>query len=84
MILTHCPACSGQTGNLRHRPRWRRLAVAFTKTIAGFTVGGVPVGNGTVGNFSGSAAAYTFGVTPNAVGQAAVDNADNADMDSDE
>ena len=49
------------------------VAVAFSKTVTGFTVNDVTVGNGTAGNFSGSGAAYTFNVTPNAIGQVTVD-----------
>ena len=49
------------------------VAVAFTETVTGFTAGDVAVGNGTVSNFLGSAAAYTFDVTPNAIGQVTVD-----------
>ena len=49
------------------------MAAAFSKTVTGFTVGDVTVVNGTAGNFSGSGAAYTFDVTPNAIGQVTVD-----------
>ena len=49
------------------------VAAAFTKTVTGFTVDDVRVGNGAAGNFSGSGAAYTFDVTPKAIGQVTVD-----------
>ena len=59
------------------------VAAAFTKPVTGFTVDDVTVENGTVGNFLGSAAAYTFDVTPNAIGQVTVDIAVDAAVDSD-
>ena len=43
----------------------------------------VTVGNGTAGNFSGSSAAYTFDVTPNAIGQVTVDIAADVAEDAD-
>ena len=58
------------------------VAATFTKTVTGFTVDDVTVSNGTVGNFLGSATAYTFDVTPNAIGQVAVDIAANVAQDA--
>ena len=58
------------------------VEAAFTKTVTGFTVDDVAVGNGVVGNFLGSAAAYTFDVTPNAIGQVTVDIAANVAEDA--
>ena len=59
------------------------VAVVFTKAVTGFTVEDVTVAKGTAGNFSGSGAAYTFGVTPNAIGRVAVDIAADTAMDAD-
>ena len=59
------------------------VAATFTKTVTGFTVDDVTTGNGTVDNFLGSAAAYTFDVTPNAIGQVTVDIAANVAEDAD-
>ena len=58
------------------------VAATFTKTVTGFTVDDVTVRNGTVGNFQGSDAAYTFDVTPNAIGQVTVDIAANVAQDA--
>ena len=59
------------------------VAATFTKTVTGFTVDDITVGNGMAGNFSGSAAAYTFDVTPNAIGQVTVDIAADVAEDTD-
>ena len=59
------------------------VAATFTKTVTGFTVDDVTVGNGTTGNFLGSDAAYTFDVTPNAIGQVTVDIGANVAEDAD-
>ena len=59
------------------------VAAAFTKTVTGFTVDDVAVGNGVVGNFLGSGADYTFDVTPDAIGQVTVDIAANIAEDTD-
>ena len=59
------------------------VAVTFTEPVTGFTAGDVTVANGTAGNFSGSDAAYTFDVTPNAIGQITVDIAADVAEDTD-
>ena len=59
------------------------VAATFTKTVTGFTVDDVTVDNASVGNFLGSDAAYTFDVTPNAIGQVTVDIPANMAQDAD-
>ena len=59
------------------------VAATFTKTVTGFTVDDVTVSNASVGNFLGSDAAYTFDVTPNAIGQVTVDITANVAVDAD-
>ena len=59
------------------------VAATFTKAVTGFTVADVTVGNGTAGDFSGSGTAYTFNVTPNAIGQVTVDIAADVAVDAD-
>ena len=59
------------------------VAATFTKSVTGFTVDDITVGNGTAGNFSGSGAAYTFNVTPNTLGQVTVDIAAGVAVDTD-
>src|SRR6266850_1919841 len=40
------------------------FTVLFSEPVIGFTITGITVSNGTVGNFSGSGASYSFDVTP--------------------
>ena len=49
------------------------LTAAFSRPVSGFTVDDITVGNGTVDNFAGSGAVYTFDVTPNDIGEVTVD-----------
>ncbi len=48
------------------------VAVAFSAAVTGFTSSDVTVTNGTVGNFAGSGASYTFDVTATATGTVTV------------
>ena len=59
------------------------LTAAFSRPVSGFTVDDITVGNGTVGNFAGSGAVYTFDVTPNDIGEVTVDIAAGAAEDTD-
>jgi uncharacterized protein (DUF2141 family) len=58
------------------------VTVTFTEAVTGFSAAGVRVGNGTVGNFAGSGATYTFDVTPAATGPVTVSLAANAARDA--
>ena len=49
------------------------LTATFSRPVSGFTVDDITVGKGTVGNFAGSGAVYTFDVTPNDIGEVTVD-----------
>ena len=49
------------------------LTATFSEPVSGFTVDDISVGKGTVGNFAGSGAVYTFDVTPNDIGEVTVD-----------
>ena len=49
------------------------LEAAFSEPVSGFALEDVNLANGVAGNFAGSGAVYTFDVTPNAIGEAAVD-----------
>ena len=49
------------------------LTATFSESVTGFSLTDIAVRNGTVGNFAGSGAAYTFEVTPNAIGEVTVD-----------
>ena len=60
------------------------VSATFTKTVSGFALDDVTVVNGTASNFSGSADAYTFDVTPNGIGQVTVDVGGDVAQDSDE
>ena len=48
------------------------LTATFSRPVSGFTVDDITVGNGTVGNFAGSGAVYTFDVTPDDIGEVTV------------
>ena len=49
------------------------LEATFSEPVSGFALEDVSVANGIAGNFTGSGAVYTFDVTPNAIGEVAVD-----------
>ena len=49
------------------------VAVTFSEPVFGFTIDGIIAANGSVSNFTGSGAVYTFDVTPDAIGEVAVD-----------
>ena len=59
------------------------LTATFSRPVFGFTVDDINVGNGTVGNFAGSGAVYTFDVTPDAIGEVTVDIAAGVAEDAD-
>jgi hypothetical protein len=48
------------------------FTVTFSAAVTGFVAGGVTVTNGTVGNWAGAGAVYTFDVTPTANGTVTV------------
>ena len=58
------------------------LTATFSRPVSGFTVDDITIGNGTVGNFAGSGAVYTFDVTPNEIGEVTVDIAAGAAEDA--
>ena len=49
------------------------VMATFSEPVSGFVVEDIVVGNGTVSNFAGSGAVYTFDVTPNTIGEVTVD-----------
>ncbi|MBI3358313.1 MAG: autotransporter-associated beta strand repeat-containing protein [Nitrospirae bacterium] len=49
------------------------VTVTFTKTVTGFTAGDIVTSNGTVSNFAGSGADYTFDLTPGVNGLVTAD-----------
>ena len=49
------------------------MMATFSEPVSGFVVEDIVVGNGTVSNFAGSGAVYTFDVTPNTIGEVTVD-----------
>ena len=59
------------------------LEATFSEPVAGFSLEDVSVANGVAGNFAGSGAVYTFDVTPNAIGEVAVDVAAGVAEDAD-
>ena len=59
------------------------VAVTFSEPVLGFTIDGIIAANGSVSNFTGSGAVYTFDVTPDAIGEVAVDIAAGAATDAD-
>ena len=59
------------------------LTATFSRPVSGFTVDDITVGNGTAGNFAGGGAVYTFDVTPNDIGEVAVDISAGAVEDAD-
>ncbi len=59
------------------------LEATFSEPVSGFALEDVSVANGVAGNFAGSGAVYTFGVTPNAIGEVTVNIAAGAAEDAD-
>ena len=59
------------------------LEVTFSEPVTGFSLEDISVANGTAGNLAGSGAVYTFDVTPNAIGEVAVDIAEGVAQDAD-
>jgi Ca2+-binding RTX toxin-like protein/RNA 3'-terminal phosphate cyclase len=57
------------------------VTATFSEDVVDFTAGDVTVTNGTVGNFSGSGATYTFSVIPGSNGTVTVDVADSVATD---
>jgi hypothetical protein len=49
------------------------VTVQFSETVTGFTASDIVAGNGTVGNFSGSGANYSFNLTPSGQGLVTAD-----------
>lgn len=58
------------------------FTVTFSESVTNFTAGDITIGNGTIGNFSGSGTTYTFNVTPAAIGNVTVDVAANVAEDA--
>jgi CSLREA domain-containing protein len=57
------------------------VTVTFSEPVTGFTIGDIVPGNGTVGNFAGSGASYTFDLTPTGPGPVSADIAGGAAID---
>jgi hypothetical protein len=57
------------------------VTVTFSSDVTGFADGDVTVSNGTLSNFAGSGAAYSFDVAPTAEGNVIVDIVDGAAQD---
>ena len=58
------------------------LTVTFSRPVSGFAIEDITVGNAAVSNFAGSGAVYTFDVTPNDIGEVAVDISAGAAKDA--
>lgn len=58
------------------------LSINFNRTVAGFDVSDLNVGNGSAGDFSGSGSSYTANITPTAAGTVTVDIAANSLTDA--
>lgn len=58
------------------------FTVTFSESVTNFTAGDITIGNGTIGNFSGSGTTYAFNVTPAAIGNVTVDVAANVAEDA--
>ena len=58
------------------------VTVAFSESVTGFTSSDIIAGNGTVSNFAGSDASYTFDLTPAGQGLVTADIAAGAASDS--
>ena len=57
------------------------VTVTFSEPVTGFTTGDIVPGNGTVGNFAGSGASYTFDLTPTSPGPVSADIAGGVSID---
>ncbi|MCV6611374.1 MAG: Ig-like domain-containing protein [Amphritea sp.] len=57
------------------------VTVTFSEAVSGFTSGDVTLSNGTLSNFAGSGASYSFTVTPAGPGAVTVDVAANVAQD---
>ena len=60
VVLTSSSVSSGG----RSIAAYQDFTATFSETVTGFVVGDITVTNGTLSNFSGSGAVYTFRVTP--------------------
>jgi hypothetical protein len=58
------------------------VTVTFTESVTGFTAGDITAGNGTVSNFAGSGASYSFDLTPTADGSVTADIAASVAQDA--
>jgi hypothetical protein len=58
------------------------MTATFSESVSGFTAADLTITNGTLSNFSGSGATYTFDVTPTAGGTVAASIAANAALDA--
>ena len=59
------------------------LEATFSEPVTGFSLEDISVANGVASNFSGSGSVYAFEVTPNAIGEVAVDIAADVAEDAD-
>ena len=59
------------------------LEATFSEPVTGFSLEDISVANGVASNFSGSGSVYAFAVTPNAIGEVAVDIAADVAEDAD-
>ena len=59
------------------------MTATFSWPVSGFAINDINVGNGTVSNFAGTGAAYTFDVTPDDIGEVTVDIAAGVAQDAD-
>jgi CSLREA domain-containing protein len=57
------------------------VTVTFNESVTGFTIGDIVPGNGTVGNFAGGPAVYTFDLTPTSPGPVSADIAGGVAID---
>jgi uncharacterized repeat protein (TIGR02543 family) len=58
------------------------VTITFSESVTGFVVGDITVGNGMVGNFSGSGTTYTADITPSGQGTVTVDIAGSVAQDA--
>ena|GEM_PF-3885305 len=58
------------------------VTVTFSEPVSGFDAGDVAIGNGSVSNFAGSGASYSFDVTPSDQGTVTVDVATGVAQDA--
>ena len=59
------------------------MTATFSGPVSGFAIDDINVGNGTVSNFAGTGAVYTFDVTPDDIGEVTVDIAAGVAQDAD-